>query len=141
MRLQFFSSLGWLDALTKEKLDSIEVVLGDIRDYHSVASSMQSCDSVLHLAALIAIPYSYQAPQSYIDTNISGTLNILNAARELNISELFIPLLLRHMDLHNMSQLTNLTLLLANLLCSLKNWCRSDGTKLSQKLRLACFYH
>ena len=81
-----FSSLGWLDALSKEKLDSIEVVLGDIRDYHSVASSMQSCDSVLHLAALIAIPYSYQAPQSYIDTNISGTLNILNVARELNIS-------------------------------------------------------
>jgi nucleoside-diphosphate-sugar epimerase len=78
-------SLGWLDSLEKEKLACIEVVMGDIRDSVSVKNAMQGCDCVFHLAALIAIPYSYLAPSSYVDTNIHGTLNVVQAARDLGI--------------------------------------------------------
>lgn len=83
-----FASLGWLDTLKSDVLSNIEVVLGDIRDYQSIHSAMQTCDYVLHLAALIAIPYSYKASQSYIDTNVTGTLNVLNAARDLNVTKI-----------------------------------------------------
>jgi len=80
-----FNSWGWLDALSKEIKDNIEIFSGDIRDAYGVKNAMQGCDIVLHLAALIAIPYSYHSPETYVDTNIKGTLNILQAARELNI--------------------------------------------------------
>jgi dTDP-glucose 4,6-dehydratase len=78
-----FNSWGWLDTIPQETKDKIDVVMGDVRDYHFVKHAMQGCDAVLHLAALIAIPYSYHAPQSYVETNVTGTLNIVQAAREL----------------------------------------------------------
>lgn len=74
-------SWGWLETLPADIRDSVDIVLGDIRDSHSVHSAMSGCDIVFHLAALIAIPYSYQAAGSYVDTNVTGTLNILQAAR------------------------------------------------------------
>ena len=79
-------SWGWLDSLPKAILDEIDIVLGDIRDPVSVYNAMKGCDIVYHLAALIAIPYSYQAPASYVETNINGTLNIVQAARDLGVS-------------------------------------------------------
>ncbi|EAU75547.1 NAD-dependent 4,6-dehydratase LegB [Synechococcus sp. RS9916] len=79
-------SWGWLDSLPHEVKSNLDVVLGDIRDPLCVRSAMKNCDVVYHLAALIAIPYSYIAPSSYVDTNIHGTLNVLQAARELNVS-------------------------------------------------------
>lgn len=81
-----FNSWGWLDHAPQKIKDNLEVFAGDIRDPHGVRAAMQGCDAVLHLAALIAIPYSYHSPDTYIDTNIKGTLNILQAARELGIS-------------------------------------------------------
>ncbi len=78
-----FNSWGWLDTLNKEQKSNIEIFSGDIRDANGVRSALLGCDAVLHLAALIAIPYSYHSPQTYLDTNISGTLNILQAARDL----------------------------------------------------------
>ncbi len=80
------NSLGWIESLDTSIKDSIEIKLGDIRDFICVKDAMKNCDIVFHLAALIAIPYSYIAPSSYIETNITGTLNIVQAARELNIS-------------------------------------------------------
>ncbi len=79
-------SWGWLDSLPVEVKENINVNLGDIRDPLSIRSAMKGCDSVFHLAALIAIPYSYLAPTSYINTNIQGTLNVLQTARELEIT-------------------------------------------------------
>lgn len=76
-----FNSWGWLDGSSA----AAEVVSGDIRDPHAVREAVRGCDIVFHLAALIAIPYSYLAPQSYVDTNITGTLNVLQAARELGV--------------------------------------------------------
>ena len=87
----FYNSLGswgWIDTFSDEIKSSIEIHLGDVRDYQSVLQSVKGCDYIFHLASLIAIPYSYQAPQSYVDTNIIGTLNILNAAKELGINRL-----------------------------------------------------
>jgi dTDP-glucose 4,6-dehydratase len=80
-----FNTWGWLDSLDKSVLSEIEVFAGDIRDPYGVKNAMEGCDAVLHLAALIAIPYSYHSPDTYIDTNIKGTLNILQAARELKV--------------------------------------------------------
>ncbi|WP_320667170.1 NAD-dependent 4,6-dehydratase LegB [Prochlorococcus sp. MIT 1307] len=77
-------SWGWLDTIPSSITDSIEIILGDIRDYASIKNAMINCEHVYHLASLIAIPYSYIAPSSYIDTNITGTLNVLQAARELS---------------------------------------------------------
>lgn len=82
-----FGSLGWLDHAPADVRKELDVVSGDIRDYHAVKHAMEGCDMVLHLAALIAIPYSYHAPQSYVDTNVTGTLNVLQAARELGVSK------------------------------------------------------
>ncbi|MHB1127611.1 MAG: NAD-dependent 4,6-dehydratase LegB [Bacillota bacterium] len=82
-----FNSWGWLDHSPKEIHENIEVFPGDIRDPHGVKEAMKSCSLVMHLAALIAIPYSYHSPVTYIDTNIKGTLNILQAARELGVSK------------------------------------------------------
>lgn len=82
-----FNSWGWLDESPKEIRDNIEVFSGDIRDPYGVKKAIQGCDVVFHLAALIAIPYSYHSPDTYIDTNIKGTLNILQAAWELGITK------------------------------------------------------
>ncbi len=76
-----FNSMGWLESLAPEMRCQIEVVAGDVRDRSQMIKCVQGCDVVFHLAALIAIPYSYVAPQSYVDTNITGTLNILEAVR------------------------------------------------------------
>lgn len=78
-----FNSWGWLDYAEADVRKNLDVFAGDIRDPHGVKTAMQGCDAVLHLAALIAIPYSYHSPDTYVDTNIKGTLNILQAAREL----------------------------------------------------------
>ena len=80
-----FNSWGWLDHASAEIKKNIEVFAGDIRDPHGVYEAMRGCDAVLHLAALIAIPYSYHSPDTYIDTNVKGTLNVLQAARELGV--------------------------------------------------------
>ncbi|MFC4322496.1 NAD-dependent 4,6-dehydratase LegB [Litchfieldia salsa] len=82
-----FNSWGWLDQSPKEIKKELEVFAGDIRDPFGVKEAMKGCDVVLHLASLIAIPYSYHSPSTYVDTNITGTLNILQAARELNIKK------------------------------------------------------
>ena len=78
-----FGTWGWLDTIPRPALDAIEVVTGDVRDPHGVRAALQGVDVVFHLAALIAIPYSYHSPDSYVDTNVTGTLNILQAARDL----------------------------------------------------------
>jgi len=83
-----FNSWGWLDTSSVDIKKELEVFAGDIRDPHGVKEAMRGCDVVLHLASLIAIPYSYHSPDTYIDTNIKGTLNILQAARELNIQKI-----------------------------------------------------
>lgn len=81
-----FNSWGWLDNCAVDIKGKFDVFAGDIRDPHGVRTAMQNCDAVLHLAALIAIPYSYHSPDTYVDTNIKGTLNIVQAARDLNVS-------------------------------------------------------
>lgn len=78
-----FNSWGWLDHTSTDIQENLDIFAGDIRDPHGVKKAMHGCDTVLHLAALIAIPYSYHSPDTYIDTNIKGTLNVLQAAREL----------------------------------------------------------
>ena len=82
-----YGSKGWLDTLPAKTIEKIEFFLGDIRDANCVKEAMKDCTHVFHLAALIAIPYSYIAPASYIDTNVHGTLNILQAAKDLNIKQ------------------------------------------------------
>ena len=80
-----FGSWGWLDTVDASIRESIEVFAGDVRDPYGVKESMKGCDTVLHLAALIAIPYSYHSPDTYVDTNVKGTLNVVQAARELGV--------------------------------------------------------
>ena len=82
-----FNSWGWLDNCSEDVKGKFEVFTGDIRDPNGVRTAMKGCDAALHLAALIAIPYSYHSPDSYVDTNIKGTLNILQAARDLGVSK------------------------------------------------------
>ncbi|MER0449567.1 SDR family NAD(P)-dependent oxidoreductase [Streptomyces sp. Edi4] len=83
-----FSSYGWLETLSADVLDQVEIVLGDVRDPGSVRALAEGAEAVYHLAALIAIPYSYQAPHSYVDTNVTGTLNVLEAVRALETPRL-----------------------------------------------------
>lgn len=85
-----FNNWGWLDILPKEKLSQIEIFSGDIRDPNGVREAMRGVDGVFHLAALIAIPFSYHSPDSYVDTNIKGTLNVLQAARELGTERIMV---------------------------------------------------
>lgn len=85
-----FNSWGWLDTIPKEILKEIEVFTGDVRDPNGVKEAMKNIDEVFHLAALIAIPFSYHSPDTYVDTNIKGTLNILQAARDLETSRVLI---------------------------------------------------
>ena len=80
-----YNSWGWLDQCAEDVKGNFEVFAGDIRDPHGVRQAIKGCDAVFHLAALIAIPFSYHSPDTYIETNIKGTLNILQAARELDI--------------------------------------------------------
>ena len=82
-----FNSWGWLDQCAEDVKGKFEFFAGDIRDPHGVRAAMIGCDAVFHLAALIAIPYSYHSPDTYVDTNIKGTLNVVQAARELGISK------------------------------------------------------
>ncbi|NFH89370.1 SDR family NAD(P)-dependent oxidoreductase [Clostridium botulinum] len=85
-----FNSWGWLDSLDKNKKSKIDIFSGDIRDPNGVREAMKEIDEVFHLAALIAIPFSYHSPDSYVDTNIKGTLNVLQASRELNTKRILI---------------------------------------------------
>lgn len=85
-----FNSWGWLDQSSPEIRKQLEVFTGDIRDPNGVREAMKGCDIVFHLAALIAIPYSYHSPDTYIDTNVKGTLNILQAARDNNIKRVLV---------------------------------------------------
>lgn len=85
-----FNSWGWLDTLPKEKLRNIEIFSGDVRDPNGVREAMRGADAVFHLAALIGIPFSYHSPDSYVDTNIKGTLNVLQAARDLGTSRIIV---------------------------------------------------
>lgn len=85
-----FNSWGWLETLSSEKLKHVEVFMGDIRDGVRVKEAMIGVSKVFHLAALISIPFSYVSPESYVDTNIKGTLNVLNGARELNLERILI---------------------------------------------------
>lgn len=82
-----FNSWGWLDRCASDVKGKFEVFSGDVRDSNGVRTAMKGCDAVLHLAALIAIPYSYHSPDTYVDTNIKGTLNIVQAARDLGVSK------------------------------------------------------
>lgn len=77
-----FNTWGWLDTLNKDIMQNVEIFQGDIRDPYGVKTAMKGVDAVFHLAALIAIPFSYHSPDTYVDTNIKGTLNVLQAARE-----------------------------------------------------------
>ena len=85
-----FNTWGWLDTFPKEKLDKIEIFSGDIRDPNGVREAMKGVDMVFHLAALIAIPFSYHSPDSYVDTNVKGTLNVLQAARDLGTKRVLV---------------------------------------------------
>lgn len=85
-----FNTWGWLDTIDKNKLKEIEVFTGDIRDPNGVRTAMKGVDMVFHLAALIAIPFSYHSPDSYVDTNIKGTLNVLQAARDLDTERVLV---------------------------------------------------
>ncbi len=83
-----FNHWGWLDSLPEEKLQKVEVFAGDVRDFLCVKRAMEGVTVVFHLAALIGIPYSYIAPESYVDTNVKGTLNILQASRERGVAKI-----------------------------------------------------
>lgn len=83
-----FNSWGWLDHCAADVAGKFEVFAGDIRDPYGVKSALNGCDAVLHLAARIAIPYSYHSPETYVNTNVKGTLNVLQAARELGVQRM-----------------------------------------------------
>lgn len=83
-----FNSWGWLDYCSEDIKNNFEIFAGDLRDSYGVLTAMRGCDVVIHLAALIAIPYSYICPSSYVDTNVMGTLNILQAAKELKLEKI-----------------------------------------------------
>lgn len=85
-----FNNWGWLDTLPTEIMENVEVFPGDIRDPNGVLEAMRDVDAVFHLAALIAIPFSYHSPDTYVDTNIKGTLNVLQAARKLQTKRVLV---------------------------------------------------
>lgn len=85
-----FNSWGWLDSFPKELLSKIDVFTGDIRDPNGVRTAMKDIDIVFHLAALIAIPFSYHSPDAYVDTNVKGTLNIVQAAKDLGVERVLV---------------------------------------------------
>lgn len=85
-----FNSWGWIDTFPAEEKKAVEVFAGDIRDPNGVRNALKGCDAVFHLAALIAIPFSYHSPDAYVDTNIKGTLNVLQAARDLETERVLV---------------------------------------------------
>lgn len=85
-----FNSWGWLDTLPREVLDEIEIFTGDIRDPNGVREAIKGIEQIFHLAALIAIPFSYHSPDSYVDTNIKGTLNVLQAAKDYDLERVLV---------------------------------------------------
>ena len=85
-----FGKFGWLDSLAPEVKEKIEMVHGDVRDPFQMKTLSQDCDAIMHLAALIAIPYSYVAPEAYVDTNVKGTLNVLEAARANKVKRILV---------------------------------------------------
>lgn len=85
-----FNSWGWLDTFPPYLIDAIKIISGDVRDPNGVRKAVKNVDAVFHLAALIGIPYSYEAPDNYVDTNIKGTLNVLQAARDYNLERVLI---------------------------------------------------
>lgn len=85
-----FNSLGWLDSFPKKTLKKLDIVLGDVRDAHNVRKATKGVDAVFHLAALIGIPYSYHSPESYVDTNVRGTLNVLQACRDNGVKTVLV---------------------------------------------------
>ncbi len=85
-----FNDWGWLEKVEKSVLRNVEIVTGDIRDPYSIENAIMNCDWVFHLAALIAIPFSYRSPDSYVDTNIKGTLNVLQASRRSNVEKVIV---------------------------------------------------
>lgn len=85
-----FGTWGWLDSMPKEIMDYVEIFSGDIRDPNGVRTAVKGVEEVFHLAALIAIPFSYHSPDSYVDTNIKGTLNVLQAVRDFDVSRVLI---------------------------------------------------
>lgn len=85
-----FNTWGWLDSLDADIMKNIEIFTGDVRDPHGVKTAMTGCDAVFHLAALIGIPFSYHSPDAYVDTNVKGTLNVLQAARELELERVLV---------------------------------------------------
>lgn len=85
-----FGTWGWLDHTEASLKKELDIFLGDVRDPNGVRKAMIGCDTVLHLAALIAIPYSYHSPDTYIDTNVKGTLNVVQAARDLDVKKVVV---------------------------------------------------
>lgn len=85
-----FNNWGWLEDLPDDIMEHVEVFAGDVRDPNGVLEAMKGCDAVFHLAALIAIPFSYHSPDTYVDTNIKGTLNVLQAARKLDLDRVLV---------------------------------------------------
>lgn len=85
-----FNTWGWLDTLPKDIMDNVDVFTGDIRDPNGVREAMRDCEAVFHLAALIAIPFSYHSPDAYVDTNVKGTLNVLQAAKQLELRRVLV---------------------------------------------------
>jgi NAD dependent epimerase/dehydratase len=85
-----FNHWGWLDSLDEDIKNELDIFTGDVRDPNGVRTAMEGCDTVFHLAALIGIPFSYHSPDSYVDTNIKGTLNVLQAARQLGTERVFV---------------------------------------------------
>lgn len=83
-----FNSYGWIDKIDDKIKKKVEIISGDIRDSKIIRDNLKGCDKIIHLAALIGIPYSYHSPKSYVDTNIQGTLNILQAAQDLNVKKI-----------------------------------------------------
>ncbi|BAT72256.1 dTDP-glucose 4,6-dehydratase [Thermosulfidibacter takaii ABI70S6] len=90
VRYNSFNNWGWLEGFGKEELSNIEVFVGDIRDFNSVKEAVKGVDVIFHLAALISIPFSYHSPDSYVETNVKGTLNILQAAKDYSVEKLLI---------------------------------------------------
>ncbi len=85
-----FNTWGWLDTVSEEIMENVEIFQGDIRDPHGVEAALCGTEAVFHLAALIAIPFSYHSPDAYVDTNIKGTLNVLQASRKLEIERVLV---------------------------------------------------
>lgn len=85
-----FNSWGWLDHSSEDVRGKLDIFAGDVRDPHGVRTAMEGCDTVLHLAALISIPYSYHSPAAYVDTNVKGTLNVVQAAQDLGVKRVVV---------------------------------------------------